>query len=207
MNIMSDNAVNFWSSAVARGVQSTLSNPLIVIKTRLEVLGFQEYSGLTDAMQKVYKNEGFGGFFTGLKISLIRDVPFSGIFFPIYELCKRFFSLCLFYNPENENAKRRVFYTALISSLSSVTANLTSCVITHPLDIIRTRVFFQFYNKDKTQHYTSISQAIGKIYEHDGFIGYFRGLTPRIMRKGLGNILAWGIYEYLVDKRAGVYID
>ena len=46
-----------------------------------------------------------------------------------------------------------------------------------------------------------------KIYEHDGFIGYFRGLTPRIMRKGLGNILAWGIYEYLVDKRAGVYID
>ena len=40
MNIMSDHAVNFWSSAVARGIQSTLSNPLIVIKTRLEVLGF-----------------------------------------------------------------------------------------------------------------------------------------------------------------------
>jgi len=27
------------------------------------------------------------------------------------------------------------------------------------------------------------------------------------MRKGLGKILAWGLYEYLVDKRAGVYID
>lgn len=91
--------------------------------------------------------------------------------------------------------------------MSSVTANLMSCLITHPLDIIRTRVFFQFHNKDQTQHYQGIGQALLKIYEHDGVIGYFRGLTPRIMRKGLGNILAWGIYEYLVDKRAGVYID
>jgi solute carrier family 25 protein 38 len=82
-----------------------------------------------------------------------------------------------------------------------------SCLITHPFDIIRTRVFFQFHNKDETQHYKGIGSALLKIYEHDGFIGYFRGLTPRIMRKGLGNILAWGIYEYLVDKRAGVYID
>lgn len=42
-------------------------------------------------MRKVYINEGVGGYFTGLKISLIRDVPFSGIFFPIYELCKRIY--------------------------------------------------------------------------------------------------------------------
>lgn len=158
-------------------------------------------------MRKVYLQEGWRGFFTGLKISLIRDVPFSGIFFPIYEICKRFYGMCLYLNPNDENKKKLLFYTALVSSLSSVTANLMSCMITHPLDIIRTRVFFQFYNKDQTQHYQSISQAILKIYEHDGFIGYFRGLTPRIMRKGLGNILAWGIYEYLVDKRAGVYID
>ena len=47
-------------------------------------------------------------------------------------------------------------------------------------------------------------QAVYKIYEYDGMIGYFRGLTPRLMRKGLGNILAWGIYEYLVDKRSGI---
>ena len=46
-----------------------------------------------------------------------------------------------------------------------------------------------------------------KIYEYDGFKGYFRGLTPRLMRKGLGTILAWGIYEYLVDKRNGVFMD
>lgn len=98
MNVMSDPAVNFWSSAIARGIQSVLSNPLIVIKTRLEVLGFQEYNSLTDAIKKVYKHEGYGGFFTGLKVSLIRDVPFAGIFFPLYELSKSFYSMLLFFN-------------------------------------------------------------------------------------------------------------
>lgn len=154
MNFMSEPAVNFWASAVARGIQSVLSNPIIVIKTRLEVLGFQEYSGLTDAIKKIYLNEGPGGFFTGLKVSLIRDVPFAGIFFPLYEISKRFYSMLLFFNAADEQSKKRLlFYTSLISSMSSMTANLMSCLITHPLDIIRTRVFFQFHNKDQTQHY------------------------------------------------------
>lgn len=45
-----------------------------------------------------------------------------------------------------------------------------------------------------------------KIYQYDGLIGYFRGIMPRLIRKGMGNILAWGIYEYLVDKRSGIKI-
>ena len=39
--------------------------------------------------------EGPGGLFTGLKISLIRDVPFSGIFYPIYNFFKKYFYLML----------------------------------------------------------------------------------------------------------------
>jgi hypothetical protein len=63
-----------------------------VIKTRFEVLGFQEYTGLVDAFSKIMKNEGVKGFYTGLKISLVRDVPFSGLFYPIYEMSKSFYS-------------------------------------------------------------------------------------------------------------------
>ena len=79
------------SSVIARIIQATLCNPLIVIKTRLEVLGFQEYNNTLDAMRKIYVREGLSGFFTGLKISLVRDVPFSGIYYPIYEISKEFF--------------------------------------------------------------------------------------------------------------------
>lgn len=40
-----------------------------------------------------------------------------------------------------------------------------------------------------------------KIYEKEGVAGYFRGLMPRIARKGMGSIIAWSFYEYLIDKK------
>lgn len=101
-NLMSENWVNFWASATARAIQSTLSNPLIVIKTRLEVLGFSEYNNLYDAVKKIHQKEGYGGFFTGLKVSLIRDVPFAGVFYPIYEFCKKLFSTILMFDSLDE---------------------------------------------------------------------------------------------------------
>ena len=101
----------------------------------------------------------------------------------------------------DDGSSNRALKLAYITSLASFSANVLSCVVTHPVDLIRTRVYFQYYNKDTRQHYNSITEAVGKIYEHDGFKGYFRGLMPRIARKGLGSIIAWGIYEYLVDKK------
>ena len=80
--------VAFLASSFSRIWQSIISNPIIVVKTRLEVVGFQEYSGVTDAFRQIVVKEGFTGLFTGLKVSLIRDVPFSGIFYPIYSLFK-----------------------------------------------------------------------------------------------------------------------
>lgn len=71
---------------------------MIVVKTRFEVIGFSEYNNVTDAFRQIIMKEGFGGLMTGLKVSLIRDVPFSGIFYPIYGLFKSYFSLMLGFN-------------------------------------------------------------------------------------------------------------
>ena len=139
---------------------------------------------------------------TGLKISLIRDVPFSGIFYPFYNFFKDWYAMLFgLHFHDNMSSSDRTMKLAYVTSLASFSANIVSCCMTHPLDLIRTRVYFQFYNHDKAQHYNSITDAILKIYEHDGLSGYFRGLLPRIARKGFGSIIAWGLYEYLVDKK------
>ena len=90
--LLSDSGVHFWASALSRTAQSIISNPLVVIKTRLEVVGFSEYNGVAHAARTIVAKEGFSGFFTGLKISLIRDVPFSGVFYPIYNFFKVYYS-------------------------------------------------------------------------------------------------------------------
>ena len=83
------------------------------------------------------------GFFTGLKVSLIRDVPFSGIFYPIYNFFKR--ELVVVYEAANgpiSSSSDRLKALAMISSAASFSANIASCAITHPIDLIRTRIFF-----------------------------------------------------------------
>ena len=90
---------------------------------------------------------------------------------------------------------------ALVTTCASMSANIISCTLTHPIDLIRTRVYFKYYNKNKDEQYQGIKEAIHKIYQKDGFFGYFRGLLPRILRKGAGTVVAWGIYEYLVEKK------
>lgn len=154
MGFQNDSQVHFISSSVARGVQSVVSNPLVVIKTRLEVVGFNEYDGIADAGRKIMAKEGYRGFFTGLGISLIRDVPFSGVFYPVYHSFRKLYSLAL-----NDNRSHAV-NNALITSLSSWSANIVSCVLTHPIDLIRTRVYFQYYNKEESQQYKGLLDAI-----------------------------------------------
>jgi hypothetical protein len=110
----------------------------VVVKTRLEVLGFQEYSGVTDAFRQIISKEGPGGLFTGLKISLIRDVPFSGMFYPIYRSFQSYYAELLGVTGQNNSASSLL----LVTSLASFSANVASCTVTHPLDLIRTRVYF-----------------------------------------------------------------
>ena len=102
LQIMRDSQIHFTASCMARTIQSCVSNPLIVIKTRLEVIGFNEYNSIMDACRKIMANEGVGGFFTGLKVSLIRDVPFSGIFYPIYNAFK--YEMALVYDMQRKQS-------------------------------------------------------------------------------------------------------
>ncbi len=152
LNILKETQLHMLSSAIARTIQSVISNPIIIIKTRFEVIGFNEYNSITNACQKIYRIEGMGGFFTGLKVSLIRDVPFSGIFYPIYNMFKK--DLVYLFEarhgiPQHEMSKsQRLQQLAIISSIASFSANIASCTLTHPIDLIRTRIFFQHYNTD-----------------------------------------------------------
>ena len=51
--LFNDSSIHFLSSAASRTFQSIISNPIIVVKTRFEVIGFVEYSGTMDAFRQI----------------------------------------------------------------------------------------------------------------------------------------------------------
>lgn len=201
-SFLRESQIHSGAAIAAKVMNTTMGNPITVIKIRFEVVGFNKYSGILDATRKIYTNEGVGGFFQGLKLSLIRDVPFSGIFYPIYMFFRS--NLMQVYQQDLDKSQttgQRLKTVAIISSVASFMANIVSCTITHPLDLMRTRAFFKFHNNDSNQHYSGIFNGVTKIYQTEGFAGFFRGLMPRIFRKGFGSIIVWTMYEFLIDKK------
>ena len=51
--------------------------------------GRYNYSSVAGAMRSVYDTEGIRALFSGLTATLLRDAPFSGIYFMFYSQAKR----------------------------------------------------------------------------------------------------------------------
>ena len=131
------------ASSGARTIQTVTINPLVVVKTRFEVVGFSEYSNILDGFRQIIMKEGASGLTAGLKISLIRDVPFSGVFYPIYNFFKWYYAMMLGFDLEQAGSqKNRTFNLTVVAALASFSANAASCAFTNPLDLIRTRAYF-----------------------------------------------------------------
>lgn len=79
---------HFLNSATARILSATLTNPIQVLRTRIEIIGFNEYSGIFDGFKKVYAQEGLKGFSSGMLTTILREGPFAGVYFVIYKKMK-----------------------------------------------------------------------------------------------------------------------
>ena len=63
---MSEQKNQATAAAFTKVIQTVISNPIVVVKTRFEVAGFNEYQNTMDAFRKIYAREGGKAFFTGL---------------------------------------------------------------------------------------------------------------------------------------------
>lgn len=73
--------------------------------------------------------------------------------------------------------------------VAGAAAGMTATLILHPLDVVKLR-FAVHDDYHKTPKYSSIANAFGTIYKHEGFRGLYRGVTPNIC--GAGS--SWGLY-------------
>ena len=187
------------AATTARTLQAFLVNPILIVKTRFEVVGFNEYKGMMDAFVQIFRREGLRSFFTnGITVALVKDVPFAAIQFPIYQQIR------LLLQEAGRRAHMAIDSTQIkcaINASSIFCATFVSCLVTNPLDVIRTRIVFQYYNQNTQQHYISILDAVRKMLKYDGISGLFFGLQARFMKKVLGAVIAWTIFEYLKDSQ------
>ncbi|KAF5299449.1 hypothetical protein FQR65_LT01029 [Abscondita terminalis] len=84
----------FWvplvSGALARTFSVTVVSPLELIRTKMQSQRLS-YLEIGEALKMVVKNDGIGGLWRGVFPTLLRDVPFSAIYWSQYETLKKWY--------------------------------------------------------------------------------------------------------------------
>jgi len=165
----------------ARALAGSVMIPFTVIKTRFESRAFH-YSSTAHALISILRTEGLRGLTRGLGPTLVRDVPFSGLYLMFYEQLKTWV-------PEEVS---RTQSSAAVHFSCGLVAGLLASLVTQPADVIKTRL--QLSSGSGLR----LTGAVLQIYRDRGLGGFTTGIVPRSLRRTLMAALAWTVYERMI---------
>lgn len=163
--------IAFWaemlSGATAGASQVMFTNPLEIVKIRLQIAG-EVAGGHKISAVGVIKELGLRGLYKGSRACFLRDIPFSAIYFPVYAHMKLTTA-----DEEGRNGAGSLLVSALI-------AGVPAAYLVTPADVIKTRL--QVAARAGQTTYSGVLDACGKIYKEEGFSAFWKGGPARVFR-------------------------
>lgn len=155
--------------------------PVEIAKQRRQALLVKSGTTSLQVLHQAFKQEGLiNGVYRGFGTTIMREVPFSFIQFPLWEFLK------VQWEPTT-GLPLTPISVALCGAISGgIAAGLTT-----PLDVIKTRIMLA----EAGSKNTSIPKLIKSIYRDKGIKGLFAGFVPRVMWITLGGGIFFGFYD------------
>ena len=137
---------------------------------------------LSEKDGRAFASHIFGGLYRGYGITLMREVPFAFIQFPLYERMK----------VEWSKFQRRDTSPLQAASCGSVSGGIAAAFTT-PLDVIKTRLML---GADKAGvPYLGAADVVSRVMKEEGRNVLFSGIQPRVMWISIGGFVFFGAYE------------
>lgn len=119
--------------------------------------------------------------------TLAISIPFNAIQYTLYEHLKRVL------NPTHE-------YSPSTHMISGAGAGAVAAAVTTPLDVAKTMLQTRGTSHDpEIRNVRGMSDAFRIIWSRDGFKGFTRGLTPRVLTTVPSSALSWLSYEFFSE--------
>ncbi|KAG6835546.1 hypothetical protein H0H93_000321 [Arthromyces matolae] len=177
------------SASVAEVAACLVRVPTEVIKTRTQTMTYGALGKSSFAAAKqVLLNDGWSGFYRGFKITIMREIPFTSLQFPMYELLKAKLALKL---------NRKPLYAHEAAVCGSI-AGGTAAALTTPLDVLKTRVMLDLRDPSK-EKLPSLSRRMKDIYVKEGARTLFSGVVPRTLWISAGGAVFLGVYDKMAQ--------
>nr|CAB3266167.1 calcium-binding mitochondrial carrier protein Aralar1-like [Phallusia mammillata] len=151
----------------AGGSQVLFTNPLEIVKIRLQVSGEIVGAPKVSAIS-VIKELGLTGLYKGARACLLRDIPFSAIYFPAYAHTKQYLA-----GDDGHVAAHNLL-------LAGTIAGAPAASLTTPADVIKTRL--QVKSRAGQTVYKGVFDCAKKVYKEEGFTAFWKGAPARVFR-------------------------
>jgi solute carrier family 25 folate transporter 32 len=181
-------SLDYLTASATSGVLSAaFTNPIWVIKTRMlstSATKHGAYSSMLSGLKSLWLNEGYKGMFHGLVPSLA-GVSHGAIYFMAYEKLKA--------------ARRRSRNGAPLTNLDTIATSGLSKVfagtLAYPHQLVRARM--QMYNPTDLTLRPSLGVVgvIKQVWHHEGFLGFYKGLGPNLLRVMPSTCVTFVVYE------------
>lgn len=154
-------------------------------------LSFLKYgsngSDIVSISKEIMKRDGIKGFFKGNVPGMAMYLIYGSVQFSTYSFLNS--RLKVF---KNDKAAPK-YYESLNSLINGALAGISACIVTYPLDILKTRFVAM-----PSQNRESILKEIMQIYKYEhGIKGFYKGCSASIGTFGLSTSLIFSIFETL----------
>ncbi|KAM8914929.1 solute carrier family 25 member 55a [Spinachia spinachia] len=176
--MMSPTKLVATNAVLARSFNSVASAPRAVSATQIA--------------KELLRTQGVRGLYRGLGATLMRDVPFSIVYFPLFANLNRLGRA----GPEEAVP----FYWAFLSGCA---AGSTAAVAVNPCDVVKTRL--QSLNKGSSEEtYSGVVDCVSKIMRKEGPSAFLKGAGCRALviapLFGIAQVMySAGVGEFLLD--------
>ncbi|KAF8600423.1 S-adenosylmethionine transporter [Ceratobasidium sp. AG-I] len=160
--------------------------PTEVVKSRTQTAAYGAGVSSLGAFLRVAKVEGLGGLYRGFGSTIMREIPFTSLQFPMYEFFKLRLAKSLG-RPTNPHE----------AAMCGSVAGGIAAAATTPLDVLKTRIMLDM--KDAPERRISLASRFSQIYRIEGVGALFSGVVPRTLWISAGGAVFLGVWEWGVQ--------
>ena len=174
---------HFAAGASARATASVLLSPITVVKTRMEFAMSSAGAtapSMSAALRQVWA-QGRRGLFAGLGPSILRDAPYSGVYFMLYQRL-----LPLADAAWGGHAASAATFSAAFAAGGAAT------LLTQPFDMLRTRAQLA----DVAKGEVGMVSILRSVVASEGALALYRGAALRVAKRSLSSGITWSLVEY-----------
>lgn len=188
--------VHFVCGGLAACSATVFCQPLDTLRTRFAAQGEPKiYRNVRHAVFTMWRSEGWLTFYRGLSPTLVAVFPYAGLQFFFYNVFRKML------NPATKAGNSG---GGLQSLLCGSGAGMISKTITYPFDLFKKRLQVGGFEEARlhfgqVRTYKGLLDCMVQIAREEGPQGFFKGLSPSLLKAALSTGFTFFWYEFFLD--------